>query len=440
MAPPRSSPSNLKFQALGDLHHLRRSALHSHLRREMDDLADDTRLPLLSAFLPANLLHWLGGYLRYALRRKHRFLSYPATGDRGVYPLADTAKISVAGDWGTGTREAAEVAASMLAFEPDYTVHLGDVYYVGDATEIAENCLGKTEYGYQGVRWPHGRLGAFALCGNHEMYANGTAYFDNFLPSLGVPASGDRRQLASFFSLENEHWRIVGLDTGYNSVGIPILEQIPGINLIPHVGPDCRLEKAMLHWLRTVVRPQDPGRRRATILITHHPYYSAFETAYRLPARQLRNLFGDQDLIWIWGHEHRWAIYGRYQPGPLSAYGRCIGHGGMPVAIASPKPARLAPGMPLQFFDERVYTTERGTPMGVNGFLNLRFDGPTVTLTHHDLNNHTRLVERFTAGDNGTLTHEFLHADPALSALRPSGLDHSAGATALPPAPTSGQT
>ncbi|HEY7839505.1 MAG TPA: metallophosphoesterase [Terriglobales bacterium] len=428
MAQPQPPSPELKYQALGDLRHLRRSALHSHLRREVDALADDTRRPLLAAFLPGNLLCWLGRYLKYACHRKHPFSTYPAVGEQGVYRLADTAKVSLAGDWGTGTREAAAVAAGMLAFEPDYTIHLGDVYYVGDATEIAENCLGKTEYGYQGVTWPHGRLGAFALCGNHEMYANGTAYFETFLPALGIPASQDRRQRASFFCLENDHWRIVALDTAYNSVGIPVLEQIPGINRIPHVGPDCRLEKTMLHWLRTVVRPQDPDRRRATILLTHHQYYSAFEDAYHLPAQQLRQLFCDQDLLWIWGHEHRWAVYGRYQPGPLSAYGRCIGHGGMPVSIASPKPSRLASGMPLQFFDERVYTTEVHTRMGLNGFLNLHFEGRTVTLDHRDVAHRTMLVERFTAGGNGTLAQEFLRADPALTDLRPRAAGVPTGA------------
>jgi hypothetical protein len=111
-------------------------------------------------------------------------------------------------------------------------------------------------------------------------------------------------------------------------------------------------------------------------------------------------------------------VYGRYQPGPLSAYGRCIGHGGMPVAIASPKPARLARGLPLQFFDERVYTTENRARMGFNGFLNLRFEGRTVTLDHRDLANRTMLVERFTAGANGALAQEFVHTDPVLTDLR----------------------
>ncbi len=39
--------------------------------------------------------------------------------------------ISLVGDWGTGTDEAESVAKRVLEFGPDFTVHLGDVYFVG---------------------------------------------------------------------------------------------------------------------------------------------------------------------------------------------------------------------------------------------------------------------------------------------------------------------
>jgi len=56
-------------------------------------------------------------------------------------------------------------------------------------------------------------------------------------PKGGAPRSGGNRgagppikggkaegQHASYFCLENEHWRIIALDTGYRSIGIPVLE------------------------------------------------------------------------------------------------------------------------------------------------------------------------------------------------------------------------
>src|SRR5690348_12779607 len=105
----------------------------------------------------------------------------PNSGERGCYGLAgadgsDRVRISIAGDWGTGTKEADRVAECIRQFNPDFTIHLGDVYYVGDVDEIQENCLGRSNSGYKGVIWPDGAVGKFSLNSNHEMYANGNGY------------------------------------------------------------------------------------------------------------------------------------------------------------------------------------------------------------------------------------------------------------------------
>jgi hypothetical protein len=409
-----SSPRpNLKYQALGDLRKLHRSAMHSHFRRKVDDLADDTNYPTLKAFLPQNLWVWARSYLKYVFRRKHSFQTYPASGEQGVYPLraadgGQVFKLSIAGDWGTGTREAAEVAAAMLASSPDYTLHLGDVYYVGDTTEISENCLGKTEFGYQGVTWPRGKIGSFSMNGNHEMYANGNAYFDLLLPALGIPTSQDKNQLASFFCLENSTWRILALDTGYHSIGLPILGAIPLLNKIHGIGASNKLPAASLEWIRNVVRPQE--RPRATILLTHHQCFSAFEDSYKEPARQLEEFFTGQEIIWLWGHEHRWAIYDKCSQSGITLYARCMGHGGMPVDIVTPQG-----NAPLQFFDERVYAQDECTKFGMNGFVNLKIAGNTVTLDHRDVSNKSILTETFTAAGPRTITQKFDYVDPQLS-------------------------
>jgi hypothetical protein len=65
--------------------------------------------------------------------QKARVQDYTTHGKgTGIYPIDDRAKISIAGDWGTGTDEARIVAATMEKSDPDFTIHLGDVYYVGD--------------------------------------------------------------------------------------------------------------------------------------------------------------------------------------------------------------------------------------------------------------------------------------------------------------------
>src|ERR1035437_8855390 len=90
----------------------------------------------------------------------------------------------LAGDWGTGTDEARIVAAAMEKSEPDFTIHLGDVYYVGDNNEVRENFLGEKTSPYAPVKWPMGAKGSFALNGNHEMYADGNGYWKMVLPRM----------------------------------------------------------------------------------------------------------------------------------------------------------------------------------------------------------------------------------------------------------------
>lgn len=82
---------------------------------------------------------------------------------------------------------------------------LGDVYYVGDASEVAENCFGTPTDDFAGVTWPHGTRGSFALNGNHEMYAKGKPYFTTSLSSLGI-STGPPGQLASFFRIAATPW------------------------------------------------------------------------------------------------------------------------------------------------------------------------------------------------------------------------------------------
>jgi hypothetical protein len=215
--------------------------------------------------------------------------------------------------------------------------------------------------------------------------------------------------MASFFCLGTDTWRIIALDTGYNSVGIPILSQIPGINGIPAVGGDCHLRDEILQWLRNTVKPKEP--RKSTLLLTHHQYYTAFnDKAYTKPARQLKEFFGNQDVVWIWGHEHRLGIYAKYDTGTgISAYGRCVGHGGMPVETGTPAPKRA----PIQRYDSRTHSLDDGSAVGENGFVNLTIEGPVMNLDYRDMSNQQLLLETFTAGAEGAIQHAVV-TDPGI--------------------------
>jgi len=95
----------------------------------------------------------------------------------------------LAGDWGTGTDIAQQVADFMVSTNPELTIHLGDIYYVGTESEVRQNCFGEDTPAYKGVLWKMGTKGSFALNGNHEMYSGGNGYFEDFLPKLGIPSS-----------------------------------------------------------------------------------------------------------------------------------------------------------------------------------------------------------------------------------------------------------
>src|SRR5579863_4502464 len=389
-----------------------RSRLTAQFQKKTTELAATSNFPKLAAFLPWNLIPWVWNYLKSVFRVRYKpFPTYPP-GASGVYPLraadgGNVIKIAIAGDWGTGTLEADTVAHSMRNGNPDYTLHLGDVYYVGGAPEIEENCLGKCTKHYTGVTWPHGSQGSFSMNGNHEMYGGGEAYFKVFLPTLGI-ANPPQKQLTSFFCLETPCWRILVIDTGYNSVGLPILGAIPWVNRMSWIGANCRLEDGLIAWLREVVQPQK--NVKPTLLLSHHQYYTAFnDQAYTVPAIQLTEFFPAQELVWMWGHEHRMAIYDAFaleSGGGLRAYGRCLGHGGMPVEVSTPKDFDTSKA-PLTFYDASQHQLNDGTPVGRNGFVILTLNGSTITFDYRDLNDHSMFVERFVGKPDGSLEYSF---------------------------------
>ena len=321
---------------------LGRSAIQSHFRMAQETPPAGLDYPPLENFDNADIWPWIASWLKATYEtdieslfvpadKKHAFPQYPATGEQGHYDLAGlglsspggSIRIDLAGDWGTGTDPAQQVAKSMVNRNPDLTIHLGDIYYVGTRDQVDQNCLGDNMGGFQGVHWATGSKGSFALNGNHEMYSGGSGYFDAFLPTLGIPASQDQKQLTSYFCLETPVWRILAIDTGYNSDTL--------------VG-DCKLEQSFLDRLHKQIDPIN--NRKPTVLLSHHQWFSGFGNGdYGKPADQMAPFLQKQEIVWLWGHEHRMAIYERYQsPGDhLTAYGRCIGHGGMPVEMPDEK-------------------------------------------------------------------------------------------------------
>jgi hypothetical protein len=364
------------------------TGLAAHFRAGASLYSKTTYNPL-NAFLPGHLAAWIPHVVRYWFHKRHPFRDYTTPGKgTGVFAMGDRVTLSVAGDWGTGTDEAQKVAECIEKFAPDFTIHLGDVYFVGDETEIKENFLGETTSPYQPVKWPMGKLGSFALSGNHEMYARGTAYFNSILPKMGLRKAGSdwgEGQWASFFCLENKYWRIIGIDTAYNATGfdwgrMPVLKNGKRLRKSVRFKPRCSFPDALLSWLERTVNPS--GDKRGLVLLTHHGCYSAFGEWYQVPAKQLARLV-HRPVIWFWGHEHKLAIYDRYNARDgIEAYGRCIGHAGMPVERGN-QPDLDCPWLA---WDNRRYENGEKIDVGFNGHVNFSLDGPAMHVEYRDLN------------------------------------------------------
>jgi hypothetical protein len=309
----------------------------------------------LGDFLNEKIFRWTWNTFTHLFGTKHPFLTYQNDSHNGIYPLGAHKHSSVGitlalvSDWATNTEESAIIAAKMMEHEPDYTLHLGDTYYVGDEEEIKDNFL------KSGAPWHKGPCGSFALMGNHEMYSMARAYYQKLLPAMGVYDAVKKHytgQNASFFCLHTNHWLVIALDTGYNSVGFPYVHNSFLTN--------GKLPEPLIEWLKNTVCLKDD--KRGIVFLSHHQYTSGFEEekSYEVPAEQLAQIIGQhRKVLWVWGHEHRFAMYGKYKSRRgITAYGRCIGHGGMPVELEKIKVnSRNASKSKLICYDARVKET-----------------------------------------------------------------------------------
>jgi hypothetical protein len=381
---------------LGNYSGFAHSRISAHFQAARTEYSTSTYNPI-GAFLPNRLFKWILQIAKYWFRKKHAFRDYRTHGKgTGILPIDDRVKISIAGDWGTGTDEAKIVADAIDKSDPDYTIHLGDVYYVGDGNEVRENFLGVKTSPYAPVKWPMGAKGSFALNGNHEMYADGNGYWKMVLPRMGLRQHGSEwgtGQWSSFFCLENKHWRVIGIDTGYNSTRfewakVPGLQRSKWLRKTTRFKPTCTLPEPLLDWLKSSVNPD--GDKRGLILLSHHGPHSAFEAWYQTPAKQLAKLI-HRPVIWFWGHEHRLAIYERFNVKEgIEAYGRCIGHGGMPVTRGAIPDILDSKWLA---WDNRRYPSDEEINVGYNGYADFSFNGPALHIAYYDLNRSLVLTE-----------------------------------------------
>jgi hypothetical protein len=253
-------------------------------------------------------------------RTRHVFNDKPAQ----PFYIGNRARVVVLSDWGSGLPRARRVSEAIRETldEPAATnrdkhvVHLGDVYYSGLASEFENNFL---------ADWPVKRkeadvISSWALNANHDMYSGGWGYFDRLLgndPRFKRQHDVDGNS-SSFFSLENDHWLILGLDTGYHE------------NLIFDAHD---LYGSQSQWVneRLGATPNKNG-----ILLSHHQPFSFFEKGGEKLLEKLEGpLTNGRVRAWFWGHEHRCTLY---EPRENIEYPRCVGYGGIPFHVSKSDP------------------------------------------------------------------------------------------------------
>ncbi|CAF1397507.1 unnamed protein product, partial [Didymodactylos carnosus] len=360
-------------------------------------------------------LTYLTGYLKSHFVERHQFTTYliqQYKGDdkakrewkeweTGIYKMLGdedgTINISVASDWGAGTLESSLVASAMMngldttvqqqqatPNLPHYSIHLGDIYYVGLPTEVQHCCLGvKPHWAEQGVFWPIGQNGSFSIPGNHELYSGGYGYWDYFLPRLGLFDPNNltkpiHSQKTSYWVLENDYWRVIGLDTGYDSY-----------SLLSFDNSAIRLPDELMDWLKNVVGLNpDMTDKRGLLFFSHHQVVSAWDQKpYTAFPEQLASLLPDgRTVLYLWGHEHRLSFYEKQTTRPISDtkksltfYGRCVGNSGFPT-LATELPIKARETL-LLFYDDRLYKVDGknayiNIALGFNGFVSMKFVKP----------------------------------------------------------------
>jgi len=287
--------------------------------------------------------------LKLKFRGKHKFITHNNLEDFR-FALADKATIAIVGDWGGGNEAARLIAELIKSEHPDHVIHLGDVYYAGTENEVNERFL--KYWAFWDTPAVPGR--SLALNSNHEMYSGGYGYFDITLSAFQQPAS--------YFSLSNDNWQFIGLDTGY---------------------VDHNLNKEQVDWLASQL---EKGSKR-NILLSHHQLFSAFEDVDDALENWVR-LFLDANRIygWFWGHEHLEVIYGEYK----NLKARCLGNGCFPYE--APKQA-IHPEIPIEFLNNK--SLENALSHGMHSFAVIKIDGSEMHIRYIDQDGTVAFEENF---------------------------------------------
>lgn len=235
-----------------------------------------------------------------------------------ISTTADTVKIAVVGDWGTGpwtdgsvNYPALEVINQVESLTPDYTIHLGDVYYAGtagflDSDEELANFVNN---------WPSGSQGSFMLNSNHEMYSGAQGFFGKGLKAAAFASQKN----TSYFAIQSEKWIIIALDTAYYDPS-------------PLFMNGALNDANQINFIKSL----DTANKTVIVMTHHNPTNIEGTGTAQLPLwNQVLSALGRPPDFWYWGHVHNAMVYSDSSfPAQNGVKARCVGHGAIPFGLA----------------------------------------------------------------------------------------------------------
>ncbi len=263
-----------------------------------------------------------------------------------VIAIPDQTTLALVGDWGTGFSRgtgAADVADAIKKLKPDYTMHLGDVYYAGSPEEEQKRFV---------QLWPVGSKGSFTMNSNHEMYSGAQPYFEI---ALGSPSFAAQKG-TSYFALVNANWIIFGLDTAYFSSPDDLYM-------------DGAIDAHQRDFIRTVCADHP---HRKIVVVSHHEGLDLPGEQTNALWLQVRNALGGVPDYWYFGHAHNAVVY---KTRPDGCRARCIGHGAVPYGVAK----RLQDAPAVEWFETTNAADDDVPNRVLNGFACVTLDGASLT-------------------------------------------------------------
>jgi hypothetical protein len=217
----------------------------------------------------------------------------------------------------------------IAALNPDYIVHVGDVYYSGSPAAgdpVSSNYFAPGEESANLVQsWPSGYAGrSFTLNSNHEMYSGANGYFLDALTAAGTPFSAQKGY--SCFALHYGGWAILGLDSAFLGTSLDAF-------MTGSIGGSDGTQGSWIKGLKL-----DPQK---VIVLTHHNGFAGDCSSLSSLWGEINGALNGDPYAWYWGHVHYGIAYdspitiGAIPGYTTKTFSRCLGHAALPYGLAS---------------------------------------------------------------------------------------------------------